>query len=62
MSTIHTKHFNLKLWNLNPLRVINEIAPIEVEGKRRVKDELVLAEVQGDRVQGNSAGEKGNPY
>lgn len=44
------------------MRVINEIAPIEVEGKRGVKDELVLAEVQGDRVQGNSAGGKGNPY
>lgn len=29
------------------MRVINEIAPIEVEGKSGVKDELVLEVVQG---------------
>lgn len=42
------------------MRVINEIAPIEVE--EREESRMVLPEVQGGRVQGNSAGGKGNPY
>ena len=38
------KHFNFTLWNLNPLRVINEIDPTAGERKGEGKDESVLAE------------------
>lgn len=46
------KHFNFKLWNLNPLRVINEIDLTEGERKGGGKEESELAEGQRDMSPG----------
>ena len=45
-------HFNFKLWDLNSLRVIDEIDPTAGERKGGGKDESVLAEGQRDMSPG----------